>query len=220
MKKVLMMILAAAVLVAPVAEATKLTFDSASGFRDEYGDRVAAAVEGNFSYGSDQGWTPNVSVEWQDDDESWFQIIQNGYGDFHNALVMDSEDWDNTSGYTICLRADPGYLVALHSFSISSDGPAYTVGGVTVRGAGGNILLGDTNFSQDNNIRVFGGQFPVVSREIKITLDYDGSNSGFSWLGLDNLIFSQIKRRGSQLGQVKTGATEESSWSDVKGLFR
>ncbi|NNE10027.1 MAG: hypothetical protein HKN20_15810 [Gemmatimonadetes bacterium] len=219
MNKIIAAILVGALFGLPAADATVLTFDSASGFEDEYGDRAPGPVDGAFTYGADHGPTPNVTVQYLDDDESWFQILASGASDLENALVLNSES-EQTEGYTICLRADAGYFVALYGFDIGTEIPGYTTSEIAAANVRGDVVLGGEDISVPAAGLSMGNAFPIVSREIKIRVGYYTPELDGFPIGIDNIAFGQIQRLGRQRAQLKTGAIEESSWSEVKGLFR
>ncbi len=220
MKKLLVTILGGILLAHTAAEATVLTFDTQNNFDRSYGDRVSSAVNGDFSYGPDHGWTPNVAIDYALDDESWMYQEGTGYGDLENVLVMDSEDWVGTTGYTICLRADAGYLVALYGFDFATSDAPFTIDEISVTNGAGTVLLSDSNIAVNDPFISFGGPFPLQSRQLKINITILNPTNGFSVFGLDNVDFAQVERLGRSSARVKTGAVEESSWSDVKGMFR
>lgn len=76
--------------------ATELTFDitgfsNFSNMSQDYGDNVTAATMGDFSYGSEGGFTPNVDVSYGPN-EAAPTFWTTGYGDLENILF---EDVDN-----------------------------------------------------------------------------------------------------------------------------
>lgn len=99
------------------ASATVLTFDPVVGndalVLQAYGDRVSAADQNGFHYGSDLGWTPNVVVEYRPN----MRYRTTGIGDFENCLYR--EDSGNRI-MEINLSADLGFEVCLSYFDLAS----------------------------------------------------------------------------------------------------
>lgn len=217
MKKVLMMVLAAALLAAPAAEATVLTFDTSNGFGSDYGNRVSNYTEGDYNYEDYGDWTPNVTVEYVTDAFSSF-TIEGGYGNLDNALVMSSTD-QNTEGYQIVLRADPGYLVSFYGLNAVTNGGVFTTSEIAVANTW-DVVIGGEDIDVSNTASWLGGSYPILSREFTIRVGYYTPATGGFPVGIDDVTFGQVKRRGFERGQLKDGAVEESSWGEVKGLFR
>jgi len=101
------------------SNASVLTFDidPISNFLNidqDYGDNITATTIGGFSYGADEGFTPNVNVSYGDSDPA---LWTTGYGDLTNVLF---EDADNSGILEITFTADPGYAVSLHGFELAS----------------------------------------------------------------------------------------------------
>ncbi len=217
MKKGLMMMLAAALMAAPAAEATVLTFDTANGFGPDYGDRVSDYTEGDYNYDDYVGWTPNVTIEYVTDANSSLSI-EGGYGNLDNALRMTSTD-TNTEGYQIILRADPGYYVAFYGLNAVTNSGVFATSEIAVANTW-DVVIGGEDIQVSNTASWLGGSYPILSREFTIRVGfYTPETNGFP-VGIDDITFGQVKRRGFEQGQLKGGAVEESSWSDVKGLFR
>lgn len=219
MKKTIAAVLVAALLGSAGAEATVLTFDSSVGFSESYGDRVGAAVEGDFSYGSAHGFTPNVTIEYIEDAQSLYSIVPSGYSTLTNVLKMNSAV-NSSEGFAIRLRADAGYLVAFHGFDVATTDPIYNTGEIAVADAFGRVVLGGEDIDVGAGVLSMGNAFPVVSREITIRVGYYTPNDGTYPVAVDNIAFGQISRRAHQRARAKNGSAVESSWSEVKGLFR
>lgn len=218
MKKLtIIMAIAAIALMAPIAPATELTFDIIDSFQDDYGDRVDTETNGVYTYGGACGWTPNVAIEYDTDDNTWLYVGDENYGNLNNVLVMDT---DGSSGYSICLRADAGYRVKLHGFDLAKNIAALTLDGVSVTNGAGNVLFEASSLNLGLDHISVDYATPLTGRVLKINIDTSNLDPEFGSFGIDNIKFSQVEGRRRQLARFKTGAVEESSWSEVKGLFR
>ncbi len=222
MYRILAAIIMTGLVAVPAADATELVFDLAGGgFSESYGDRADSFVDGDFFYGNYLGWTPNVSVEYIEDAGTSWSVEGGGYGTLDNVLVLHGTELDEEYTFTIKLRADPGYLVALKEFKLAT---VYTSGfddiKYNVMNAHGQIVAGNSTLTLGLSPEIVSmGSAPILSREFQINVKFVTS-AGLAPIGIDDLYFGQVKRRGYELGQVKSGSSEESSWSDVKGLFR
>ncbi len=175
-----------------VNTSTVLTFDGgfplASIIDPDYGDRVTATTEGNFSYGGgSQGpFTPNVVVDYPNGTRFW----NNNFGDLvnsiHRALGADTLD--------IVLVADPGFEVALHGFDLGGwDRTDRPIDSIEVIGGSGDVLFSQTG------ITVLGAgpahsdfdfTQPLTGQSLRIRLDPGVSQSA---VGIDNIQFSQVE---------------------------
>ncbi len=109
------------------AAATVLTFDfggvNTQSVPGTYGNRVASFAPDQFTYGSDGGFTPNVSV-------SYTPVLKLGgaqppdntrvFGDLANVLYRDRNGGFTTGILEITLSADPGFQVCLHYFDLAA----------------------------------------------------------------------------------------------------
>jgi hypothetical protein len=107
--------------------ATELTFNIAGFFNfsnmsQDYGDKVTAATMGDFSYGIEGGFTPNVSVSYGPDgaDPAFWTT---GYGDLTNVLF---EYRDSFGTLEVTFAADPGFEVNLHRWEMASYSSAFS----------------------------------------------------------------------------------------------
>jgi len=178
---------------------TILTFEPPPAVNDEpvrqdYGDNVAAASQGDFNYGDTDGaFTPNVMVsygpgafEWDDD-----------YGDLTDVIY--SLDDGDSAGVDVTLTADAGFLVLLHSFDMGGwENTDYIINNLKV-------------FKNDDVVPIFSqsevpieGDFvgdrhstfifdpPLEGQKLRITFDSNNLGSDRDNIGFDNIRFSQI----------------------------
>lgn len=202
-----MMMLALTGLFAFTAQATVLTFDrvsspfsSGSALPQDYGDNVAAAIQGDYSYGTDHGLTPNVTVEYGGGPPpvNGFAVYWGpDFGDLTGVLEAESEP----IGLQIRLVAEPGYQVQLHGFDMAGwPAATYTINSVRVRDADDNILfeaLNPTILGAGPSHSDF--DFPNLLTDEVIKIEWDSTNLGGSSdnIGIDNIAFSQIPEPAS-----------------------
>lgn len=151
----------AALLVCSSARATVFTFDIAglTDFQDvdqTYGDNVTSATMGAFSYGSAEGFTPNVTVAYGN---TMPALWTTGYGNLSNVLF---EDEDGTGVLNITLTAAPGFFVSLHSFDLAT----YT----TTFGA--DPTIASVKVFDSTDTAVFTLSNPVISRTTRTMLTF------------------------------------------------
>jgi hypothetical protein len=200
---------------------TVLTFEPATGtwanytpVPQTYGDRVTAATQGGFKYGTAGGTTPNVVAAYGSTATTGHvagTIVtwDANYGDLsHNAF-------SNPSGsiFQITLTADTAYNVQLASFDMAGWSRAdYTINSVKVTNGSGAVLYSASNVKIEGNAvgaahSHFTFASTVKSPVLKIT--FDSSNSGGYDVGMDNVQFSQVKvgpTAGTVSGNVFTDA--------------
>ena len=205
------------------AFANVLTFDFGGQNGDNvvaaYGDRVSSFGPGPFSYGSDGGITPNVSVVYT-------PVLRLGgvaspadptrvFGDLNNVLYRDRNGGFTTGILDITLSADPGFLVRLHRFdlaavfnSVSGVGEDLPARSIQVLN-GQNVPLYQLDYDPQNPPSTYipGTQplthrrfdwdaNPIVSNIIMIRIDLTQlvttGGSKVDRIGIDNIKFSQI----------------------------
>lgn len=184
-----------------VASATRLTFDQTSGAvisanstyqAPIYGDRVTSTVMGNFSYGGDFGFTPNVAIEyWVINPFGTFpgnSTWSSGYGDLVNTVWSGGSSSQNPNDGYVKLTADAGFKVNLHSFKTAlwSTGPAnYT--SIEVRDENNTLLYSSTdpNPVGGHVLHDFTAS-PLMGQSL--TIKY---GQGW-WITLDDVTFSQV----------------------------
>ncbi|MFN3963733.1 MAG: hypothetical protein ACK4NQ_12225, partial [Fimbriimonadaceae bacterium] len=112
-----------------VASATRLTFNQVNGnviasddtaSSPNYGHRVTATTMGNYSYGAEGGFTPNVTVGYRAQNPGgtfpWVNTWSSGYGNLSNVIwSVGSSNQVPNDGY-VTLTADAGFQVSLLSF--------------------------------------------------------------------------------------------------------
>ena len=177
------------------ATSTTLTFNggfaSSAVINANYGDRVASATQGAFSYGSGVRGpaTPNVVVDYLP--VAAVRFWETDYGNLTNVVYRQS---GATDPLEIVLTADPGYQVALHGFDLAgwnqtnrpitflevldeAGTELYRRDGITVLGTGG------THSSFD-----FGT--PLTGQTVRIRIDPGVSHDN---VGINNIQFSQFE---------------------------
>jgi len=188
------------------AQATVLTFDANLGYAaaipQDYGDHVVAATMGDYSYGSEGGWTPNVQTTYATENVNTTVTY---WGDSHNDLtgVANNEyadTWSDT-GFSLVLTADPGYEVLLYSFDVGNWDYMELSVPISVTGLAGQVLYDERIYLPDRTgphaAVDFSGQ-PLVSQRLTIHVDI-GQLEPSGWypaaadsFGLDNIAFGQV----------------------------
>jgi hypothetical protein len=127
-----------------MAHATSLLWQATTGGAlnqadlDTYGDRVTATTMGDFVYGSEGGFTPNIVVDHSNDVGPW----ATGYGDFPTAVWGRNSSSGSTADATpvvMTLTADAGWFVQLRSIRLA-DWSGSTLDNTTFR-----VLDGSNN---------------------------------------------------------------------------
>jgi len=179
----------------PVNGTTELTFDLGGGALDPYGDRVAEASQGSYSYGGSGEYTPNVDLRYGDGAGTQ----TTGYGDLQNVAYAGNGIFE------VRLFADPGCEVVLEGFDMAARTAQFTsdptIDGIAVLDADGTAL-----YSRDNVIvsRTAHTSFNLHLLRIEgpmLILRFDASNLPADKrddIGIDNIRFSQ--RRLVNLG--------------------
>jgi hypothetical protein len=185
------------------AGATELTFDingiiSGSLLSQNYGDRVASATMGNFSYGTDGGFTSNVVVDYEGkrppNPSDEVSVWTTGYSDLANVVYYE---WDGAPGFSIAFRADPGFVVSLAGLDMGNFGAARILPALRVLNAGGQPLFEEMNIAVPaGNQSHLSFTFPsnVLSTALTIDVDTTGLGGDTDNIGLDNIQFSQARR--------------------------
>lgn len=176
---------------------TVLTFDSATTafanygvLPQAYGDRVTAAVQGGFKYGTAGGTTPNVVAQYGTTSatiETW----DTNYGDLKNVIFSSPSG----SIFQMTLAADSGFKVSLASFDMAGYSQTnYTINNVKVTDGTGKAL-----FSQ-NSVLIKGAgpththfTFSSAVSAPVLKISFDSSNQGGYNVGIDNIQFSQAR---------------------------
>ena len=192
MKKQMMMIGLA--LLAGMAQATVLTFDTGGGMPQAYGDFVTNTNMGAYSYGeAGEGFTPNVAVEYIGDGGDGLDFWATGYGDLVN--VVENED-DGERWTIIRFEADPGCETVLHSMDLGNyNSGSLLIDRISITNESGTVLLQQDNVtlagsgSGHTNIN-FGS---VTGQVLTLVLDLQtaAATSDNDSVGLDNITFSQ-----------------------------
>ena len=180
--------------------ATRLTFDQTNGSvipstatttNPLYGDRVTAATMGTYSYGTEGGFTPNVTVAYASQFSSGtingLGTWGSNYGNLTNVVWTGSTSTENPNNGFLTLTADPGFVVQLQSFrtALWSSGPAlYT--DIRVTDGGSNLLYSSSaaNPVGGNVLHDF-SLAPLTATQLTIQF-----GQGW-WIALDDVTFSQ-----------------------------
>jgi hypothetical protein len=155
-----------------------------------YGDRVTAAPQPNFSYGTAGGFTPNILVSYGSPNLAAGPTFwSTGFSDLANVL---NDEPDGDSFYSVTFTADPGFTATLASFDMGNFGAQITVPGITVKDQDNNTL-----FSQTNVVLPASGSGHlsfspnVTASTLTLTIDTSGLNGNSDNVGIDNIVFSQ-----------------------------
>ncbi len=174
------------------ANAAVLTFDidglgRYQNMNQGYGDNITATTMDGFSYGSAEGFTPNVTVEYGGTDPAFWTT---GYGDLTNVLF---EDEDGTGVLTVTLRADEGYEVALHGFDVAAyASSSQTIDLVGVSSATGSVFSQANAVISETTSTYFSFTPVLQASELTITVDARNLGSSNDNIAIDNIVFSQV----------------------------
>lgn len=179
------------------SSATVLTFDITGASNillpQEYGDRVTSTTMGDFLYGMDGGFTPNVEVAYSRDSGGDLTRWTTGYNDLVNVIENEA---DGDTGYSVTLTADSGFLVYLNSFDIGNWGAAVDLPGFTITNGSGSILFSATGITMDSSSvqahQSFDFGTTVSAQELILHIDTTGLGGNSDNIGLDNIQFSQV----------------------------
>lgn len=175
---------------AGAASATVLTFDAPLSIGDidqTYGDNVTSTTVGGYNYGADEGFTPNVTVSYNNPRARvWFR----SYGSLTRVLY---EEVDGTGVLVVTMTADPGFNVRLHGFKIASiDSSGETVGLINVSNESGSLFnatdfeVSGTTFTQLDFAPT------VVGSELTLTIDATNLGGENDEIGIDDIVISQM----------------------------
>ena len=114
------------------ASATVFTFETSAGASlgssavtgasstPVYGNRVSAAIENGYSYGSAFGFTPNVSVSYSANGTNTPSTWATGYGNLVNVIWgSGSSSLINDNIVSVTFTADPGWLIDFRGLSVA-----------------------------------------------------------------------------------------------------
>lgn len=177
------------------SNATVLTFDidglnAGNAVPQEYGDRVTSAIEGDFSYGTGGGPTPNVVVEYAGSSVDDLSYWTTGYNDLENVIYYEP---DGAAGFTITFTADPGYMVSLSGFDVGNFGTSVTLPSISISDgvmdlfAQADIVLPATSFTHTSF-----DFSPFTASQLILQVDITGLGGNSDNIGLDNIEFSQV----------------------------
>ncbi len=170
-------------------------FAPGSALPQAYGDRVAAAVQGGYKYGTTGGYTPNVVADYGTNGNA---VICEGAG---YGTLQDVITTANRVPFQMALTADPGYQVSLSFLDLGAyNRHDWVIRNLSVVDGVSNKVLYTTN---SQNIRGYAnGTYPyshfIFSTPLTATqlvIRYDASNIttvGAS-VGIGGVTFSQSK---------------------------
>jgi hypothetical protein len=162
-----------------------------------YGDRVDSTLETDgiygFSYLEGSGWTPNVVLDFTDNEPQYGWV-------FHNTAA----NWDDPVGYPayheastfwLMFTPDPGYGVTLESFEtdLYANGAA---GGVTLNWTVRQGSPVGPVLDSGTQTGIFVGSEPTITPNVTydgtivLEIRFSNTNDG-GILGIDNLSFAQ-----------------------------
>jgi hypothetical protein len=209
---------------------TVLTFQPATGaypngtvLSQNYGDRVTAATQNGFKYGTAGGTTSKVLAFYGGTGFGTATTWAASYGDLQNVIYPNP----NGTKFHMSLTADAGYNVTLSSFDMASYGGEYTIASLKVKDGAGNTL-----FSR-SNIKILGTAsaphhnhfaFSTPLKASKLQIDYDSTNvggGGFD-VGIDNIQFGQValqttKVSGYVFNDANANGTRGTTESKLSG---
>lgn len=154
----------------------------------EYGDRIGAAVDGNFLYGLDGGTTENIEVSYFGNaSPQQLSHWTTGYDDLVGVAYFEP---DSASSFGIRFTADTNYEVTLESFDLGYYISSDILPGITITDANNNVVFSQTNISVGAGTAL--SFSPNVSdSELTLTLNTSGTGGASDNFGLDNIRFSQ-----------------------------
>jgi hypothetical protein len=155
-----------------------------------YGDRVTAASQNGFKYGTAGGTTAHVLASYGATG-STVETWPTPYGDLP-AVAFAAP---NGAKFEMKLTADANFNVTLSSFDLASFNTAdYTINSVSVLDNTGKTLF------TKSNVKIFGGSAPhhthfaftTPLRGQGLTIRFDSSSQGGWNVGMDNVQFSEV----------------------------
>lgn len=184
-------------------------FGNNNSIPQDLGDRVTAAIDGDFSYGTDHGFTPNVVVDWNTGpapDLDGFAVYWGpDFGDLTGVIEAESEP----NGLQFTLTADAGHLVQLHGFDMAGwPSTNYTINAVRVRDGNDNILfeqLNATILGAGPSHSSFDFAQPLTAQVIKIEWDSTNLGGNSDNIGMDNIAFGQIVPEPASIALITVG---------------
>jgi hypothetical protein len=192
---------AAAPLIEPLESRRLLTvliFQPATGsygngavLSQNYGDRVTAATQNGFKYGTTGGTTAHVTATYGGTGYGTATTWSGGYGNLQNIVYPNP----NGTKFKLTLTADSGYDVTLKQFDLGGYGADYTINSVKVLNAAGTAIY------TKSSVKVWGtasGAHTTISfatplKSPKLTVVFDSTNLGGGGynVGIDNVQFGE-----------------------------
>jgi hypothetical protein len=164
------------------------TFPNYSVLSQNYGDRVTAATQNGFKYGTAGGTTGHVVASYGTTGatvETW----AGSYGNLPNVVFSAPSG----TKFQMSLTADANFNVTLSSFDMAS----YAAGDYTINSVSVVDNTGHTLFSK-SNVKILGEStththfgFSTPLRGQGLTIKFDSSNSGGWNVGISNVQFSE-----------------------------
>jgi hypothetical protein len=182
---------------APVQGATILTFrdkegavlPEAAGVPQGYGDRVAATVQGDFSYGQEgPDLTPNIETTYTQQEGGDLSPYGPGYGDLATAIY-------SSFNYSITFTAFDGFLVNVDSLDIAAFEPDRTISISITNDTGATFTLSDIPAPRAGRTSIsFAGRPEALGQFVTIAFGVPDFN-----VGVSNIQFSQVPEPASAL---------------------
>jgi hypothetical protein len=207
---------------------TVLTFAPATGtwanytaLSQNYGDRVTAATQNGFKYGTTGGTTAHVLALYGGTGWGTASTWTTGYGDLNNIVFPNP----NGTKFHMSLTADAGFNVTLSGFDMAGYGTDYTINSVKVLDGNGATL-----FSR-SSVKILGPAgttkhthftFATPLKASKLQINFDSTNQGGYDVGIDNVQFSEValattKISGFVFNDANANGTKGSTESNLSG---
>ena len=179
-------------LFAPLAGASVLTFQTdlggaiTDGDLATYGDNIAATTQNGFSYGAEGGFTPGVTVSFQN-----FSTWGEGYGDLPTVI------WGSTSSGSASLTftADSGPQVRLQSFDLAGyfehSSMIRTLDSITVSNGSASFTMTNVDVTDVGRTSIdFGSTAAAVGQSVTVTFTKSGGE--FDYIGASNFQIAAV----------------------------
>ena len=157
-----------------------------------YGDRITSTIMGDFTYGEEGGFTPNLEISYNG--ASGLSFWTTGYNALTNVIYFEPE---SAAGFSITISADPGYLAQLSGFDLGNFGGAVTLPSLEVLGPGdSSLFLAEDVPVGSTATPHLDFDFPEMlsATEITIRVNTTGLGGNSDNIGIDNIVFSQIEQ--------------------------
>jgi len=196
------------------AQTTVLTFEGIQGsdLLHGYGDRVAAASSGGYTYQGVGSFTPNVLMSMGGVEAG--QLLQastwsDGYSELFDVVYLQANGTPNHAAeLQLTLAADPGFHASLQRFDLGNYGGALTLPYIRAYDESGALLhesLGVTLPPYSVAARRFVFDPPLAGRLVTLRISLAGLWGAADHVGLDNVTFGQYAVPPSEVGASYCG---------------